>query len=408
MEITGIIVEYNPFHNGHKYHIEKTGSLTNCEGIIAVISGNFVQRGAPSIVDKWTKTKMALLNGVDLVLELPALYSLSSAEFFAYGAVSLLENLGVVKNLCFGSECEDIKLLTLMGKILYEEPEELKLTLKEKLHQGMSYASARGNALKEFLCRKYPLKNNSITEILHLPNNILAIEYCKSLARLKSTINPVSIKRIGEPYNSTYINNRFSSATSIRNFLKENNSPQELEKALPYNILCILRDLSHFNYKFTFEDSLLPYLKYKNLFYGKNIKYLPDVSEGLENRIESALKNASSYDQIINYTKTKRYAYSRISRILCQFFLGFENLDTKALRKNRCPYARVLGFNNKGTEILKKIKQNSSIPVYTKLPKNVNDVLKLDLMATKGYSLLNKNIAFNQDYISSPLIMDKI
>lgn len=384
MEITGIIVEYNPFHNGHKYHIEKTSSLTNCEGIIAVISGNFVQRGAPSIVDKWTKTKMALLNGVDLVLELPALYSLSSAEFFAYGAVSLLENLGVVKNLCFGSECEDIKLLTLMGKILYEEPEELKLTLKEKLHQGMSYASARGNALKEFLCRKYPLKNNSITEILHLPNNILAIEYCKSLARLKSTINPVSIKRIGEPYNSTYINNRFSSATSIRNFLKENNSPQELEKALPYNILCILRDLSHFNYKFTFEDSLLPYLKYKNLFYGKNIKYLPDVSEGLENRIESALKNASSYDQIINYTKTKRYAYSRISRILCQFFLGFENLDTKALRKNRCPYARVLGFNNKGTEILKKIKQNSSIPVYTKLPKNVNDVLKLDLWLRKA------------------------
>jgi len=150
MKITGIIVEYNPFHNGHKYHIEKTKSITNCDSIIAVISGNFVQRGAPSMVDKWNKTKMALLNGVDLVLELPVLYSLSSAEFFAYGAVSLLENLGVVENLCFGSECEDIKLLTLIGKILCEEPEELRLTLKEKLYQGMSYASARGYALNFF------------------------------------------------------------------------------------------------------------------------------------------------------------------------------------------------------------------------------------------------------------------
>lgn len=350
---------------------------------------------------------MALLNGVDLVLELPALYSLSSAEFFAYGAVSLLENLGVVKNLCFGSECEDIKLLNFIGKILCEEPEELKLRLKEKLHKGMSYASARGNALKEFLCSKYALENNSITKLLPLPNNILAIEYCKNLAKLKSTITPVAIKRIGNSYNSIHISHNFSSAASIRNFLKGNNSLGELEKALPPNILCILEDLSHQNYEFTFEDSLLPYLKYKSLFYGKNIKYLPDVSEGLENRIENALRNPSSYGETINCIKTKRYAYSRISRILCQYFLGFENFDTKTLRKNKCPYARILGFNNTGMKILKEIKQNCSIPIYTKLPKNTDDLLKLDLMATRGYSLLNKNIAFNQDYISSPLIIDK-
>ncbi|WP_333859124.1 nucleotidyltransferase [Clostridium sp.] len=407
MKITAIIAEYNPFHNGHKYHIEKTKSITECEGIVAIISGNFVQRGTPSIIDKWNKTKMALSNGVDLVLELPALYSLSSAEFFAHGAVSLLENLGVVKNLCFGSECEDIKLLNFIGEILCEEPEELKSRLKEKLHRGMSYASARGNALEEFLYNKHALKNNSIAKLLHSPNNILAIEYCKSLAKLKSTITPIAIKRIGNSHNSIYVNHNFSSAASIRHFLKEGNSVEELEKVLPYNILCMLKDLSNSNYKFTFEDSLLPYLKYKNLFYGKNIKYLPDVSEGLENRIENALKNSFSYEEVINSIKTKRYAYSRISRILCQFFLGFENLNTKILRKNSCPYARVLGFNTIGMKILREIKENSSIPVYTKLPKNTDELLKLDLMATKGYSLLNKNIAFNQDYISSPLIIAK-
>jgi len=139
MNVTGIIVEYNPFHNGHKYHIESARSATKCDAIIAVMSGNFVQRGAPSIIDKWTKTKMALLNGVDLVFELPVIYSLSSAEFFAYGAVSLLENLGVVNNLCFGSECSNINLLKSIAKILAEEPTQFKLFLKEKLSNGMSF-----------------------------------------------------------------------------------------------------------------------------------------------------------------------------------------------------------------------------------------------------------------------------
>lgn len=410
MNISGIIAEYNPFHNGHKYHIAKTKSITNCNGIIAVISGNFVQRGAPSIIDKWIKTKMALLNGIDLVLELPVIYSLSSAEFFAQGAVSLLENLGVVNTLCFGTEYENIKLLNFIAKILCEEPEELKILLKEKLSQGMSYAFARSYALNKFFCckHKYDFKNSTIAKILHEPNNILAIEYCKSLIKLNSTITPIAIKRIGNPYNSTHINYGFSSATSIRNFLKESVHIQKLEKDLPYNILCILEDLICSNYKLTFEDSLVDYLKYKNLFYEHNIKYLPDVSEGLENRIAKALNTYSTYDKIINYVKTKRYTYSRISRILCQFFLGFENLDTNILRKTSCPYGRVLGFNTTGMKILKKIKETSSIPIYTKLPKEINDILKLDIMATKGYSLLNKNISFNKDYISSPIIIDKI
>ncbi|MFL0195948.1 nucleotidyltransferase [Clostridium sp. WILCCON 0269] len=408
MKVAGIIVEYNPFHNGHKYHIQKTKSITDCHAIVAVMSGNFVQRGAPSIIDKWTKTKMALLNGVDLVLELPVLYSLSSAEFFAYGAVSLLENLGIVENLCFGSECEDIELLNLIAKILYEEPEEFKLTLKEKLSEGMSYASARSSALSEFLLHKCYLKNYNIPEILHSPNNILAIEYCKSLIKINSTIIPVPIKRLGNCYNSLHINHGFSSATSIRRFLKENTTIRGLERDLPHNVLSILKNLQTSGYKFTFEDSMVSYLKYKGFFYGKNIKSLPDVSEGIENRILTSLKNNFSYDQIITDAKTKRYTYSRISRILCQFFLGFEDSDTKTWRKNKCPYARVLGFNSKGIEILRKIKKSSLIPIYTKLPKKTNDILNMDVMATKGYSLLNENIAFNRDYTSSPIIIDKI
>lgn len=182
MNISGVIVEYNPFHNGHLYHINKTKEFTNCDGIVAVMSGNFVQRGVPSIIDKWNRTKMALLNGVDLVLELPVLYSLSSAEFFALGAVSLLNNIGVVSNLCFGSEVGDINNILEIAKVLYEESNEYKTLLKSHLNNGLSFPTARTEALREYLvynektCFHF---NNFLTS----SNNILAIEYCKNLLK---------------------------------------------------------------------------------------------------------------------------------------------------------------------------------------------------------------------------------
>lgn len=409
MNITGIIAEYNPFHNGHRYHIEKTRSATKCDGIIAVLSGNFVQRGTPSIIDKWTKTNLALLNGVDLVIELPVLYSLSSAEFFSFGAVSLLENLGVVKKLCFGSECDNIQLLKSIGKILCQEPDEFKHALKKNLFSGISYPQARSRALIEFLHNRNDpdFKDYDLKKILSSPNNILAVEYCKSLSKLGSSIVPLCIKRVGSSYDNLEIQNNFSSASSIRNFIKKKGNFDDLKNNLPSSTFSILKKLQNSGYNFTFEDSLVPYLKYKNFFYNKKLKELPDVSEGIENRIFNAIKNNFSYQSIIEASKTKRYTYSRISRILCQFFLGFENLDTGILRKNTCPYARILGFNGTGKKILREVKKKSHLPIYIKIPQKTSKILRLDILATNAYSLLNKNAPFNSDYIKSPIIYNR-
>jgi predicted nucleotidyltransferase len=405
MNITGVIVEYNPFHNGHLYHIQKTKEKTNCDAVVAIMSGNFVQRGNPAIVDKWNRTKMALMNGIDLVIELPLIYSLSSAEFFASGAVSILNSLGTVKNLCFGSECGDSTVLSFIAKILVEEPLAFKHILKENLDKGLTYPNARSNALIQFLhvFDNKKLSNYNINEILSSSNNILGIEYCKSIIKLNSSIEPYSIQRKGNAYNSTSLDNKFSSATSIRTFIKDNENWESVGNHLPKNVFSLLSNLYNTGYRFTFEDSLLPYIKYKSILYKDSIEKLPDVSEGIHNRIYKFLETSESYSDLIGYVKTKRYTYTRISRILCQFFLGFENFDTNSLRNISCPYARVLGFTDIGLKILKISKHTSSIPIYTKLPKNLNDMLTLDLQGTKAYSLLNKNINPDSDYLISPI-----
>lgn len=407
MNITGIIVEYNPFHNGHLHHIEKSKSLTNCDAIVAIMSGNFVQRGLPAIVDKWTRTKMALMNGIDLVIELPLIYSLSSAEFFASGAISLLNNLGTVNNLCFGSECGDIETLLYISKILSEEPENFKIFLKDELNKGFSYPLARSKALLKFL--KVSSSESScfknIEEILNSPNNILGLEYCKKLIKLNSNILPFTINREGGHYNSTVFNEQFSSASSIRKYIKENTNIDILKKYIPENVYTLLLNLNENNYHFTFEDEMISYIKYKYTLYKNSITKLPDVSEGIENRIFKVLENTKNFNDLILHSKTKRYTYTRINRILCQFFLGLENWDTATLRKDPCPYARILGFNSTGSKLLKALKETSTIPIYTKLPKDPIPTLSLDIHGTKVYSLLNKSINPNADYLTSPIII---
>ncbi|MCH5138886.1 nucleotidyltransferase family protein, partial [Clostridiaceae bacterium UIB06] len=355
--------------------------------------------------DKWTRTKMALMNGVDLVIELPLIYSLSSAEFFAFGAVSLLNNLGVINNLCFGSECGDAEILSFIGKILTKEPVEYKMILKENLDKGLSYPNARSKSLIQFLniYDNKKLSSYNIEEILFSPNNILGIEYCKSLIKLNSSINPFSIQREGGNYNSISLDTKFSSATSIRKFIKDTKNLKYLKDHLPFNVYNILSNLQKDGYNFTFEDLLLPYIKYKSILYNNSIEQLPDVSEGIHNRIYKFLPDSKSYDQLISSVKTKRYTYTRISRILCQFFLGFESFDTASLRHNPCPYARVLGFTDAGLKILREAKPNSSIPIYNKLPKDLDEILTLDLLGTKTYSLINGSINPNSDYLISPI-----
>lgn len=406
MKISGIIVEYNPLHNGHIFHINKTKELTNCDLIIAVMSGNFNQRGIPSIIDKWTKTKLALENGVDIVLELPSIYALSSAEFFAYGAVSLLDSLGVVDSICFGSEAGDVNLLDTFADVLINEPPKYKSSLKAELDKGLLFPKARSLALIDYLSSKTSLDKAYLTSQLNSSNNILGIEYIKSLKKLNSKIKPYTIMREGGSYNSSTLNNIFSSATSIRCALKEKNNINNLEKHVPNNVFKEILSLSQNNYTFPFEDMMYSAIKYKALTSRNNhFSLLPDASEGLNNKILSAIESASTYDECISLIKSKRYTYTRISRILCQYYLNFYDYNIVNMRKAPCPYARILGFTNQGSKALKSIKENCTVPLYSKLPKKVSDTLDLDLQCTKGYSLLNPSIRYNEDRLISPIII---
>ncbi|GCD09520.1 nucleotidyltransferase [Clostridium tagluense] len=407
MNISGIIVEYNPLHNGHVYHINKTKEITNCDALICVMSGNFAQRGIPSTIDKWTKTRMALNNGVDLVIELPAIYSVSSADFFSYGSVSLLNSLGIVDNICFGSEQGNIKDIYDISNILLKEPIEFKSLLKTYLSKGIVYPRARSNALYDYLINsKNDISKLLLEDFLKSPNNILGIEYCKSLIKLNSSIKPYTLKREGASYNSNMLHNEFSSATAIRKFIKENGSLGELEGHVPNSVLAEILNLYSNNYGFTFEDSMFPYIKHKSATSKNSLVNLPDVSEGIDNKIIKSLQNNLNYGGALEDIKSKRYTYTRISRILCQYFIGFDSFDSKKLRAMACPYARVLGFNSKGKSILKSIKSNSSIPLYTKLPKDQNDTLQLDIQSTRAYSIINSSINPNSDYLISPIIVD--
>ena len=397
--ITGIITEYNPFHKGHEYHLQKAKSDTNADGIVCVMSGNFMQRGIPAIIDKWKRAEMAIKNGVDLVLELPLVYSISSAEHFAFGSVSLLNSLGIVDYLYFGSEEGNIDILENIAKTLVSEPYEYKNLLKNNLNLGLPFHLSRANALNDYL------NSNDVLNVLYNSNNILGIEYIKALKTLNSSIIPKTLKREGASYNDNNLNSSFSSATSIRKHLREN-SLSELINVLPKASYDILYNLSSSNYPFIFEDDMFKYIKYKLFTNEKSLLKLPDISEGLENKILKEILNANSLNELILNSKSKRYTYTRINRILAQSFLNLEDFDLLSLSKTPAPYARVLGFNSIGRNMLKNIKTKGNIDIITKVPRNnLCDHMKIDILGTKAYSLLNPKVNPMDDYLKGPIII---
>ena len=399
MNITGIITEYNPFHNGHLYHLTEAKKNTNCDAVICIMSGNFVQRGGPAIVDKWQRTEMALNNGVDLVIELPTYYAVSSAEFFAKGAVSILNNLGVVNNLFFGSECGDVNKLTTIAKTLADEDSKLKYIIKENLAKGETFAKAREKALISYL------NNEDLNEILTSSNNILGIEYIKSIIRMNSNIKPFTLKREGSNYNDTILSNSFSSATSIRELLKQKASIESLKDSIPKESYEVLNNLYNNSYPFVFDEDMFKFIKYKLQTNCINFNNLYEIIEGLENKLLKEISSSNSYEEFILNIKSKRYTYSKISRILTHIYIGLDSDSFLNIDDTNNLYARVLGFNKKGREILSLIKRNSSIPLITKIPRfSDNPLLKLDIQATAAYSILNNKLNPNSDYLISPLI----
>lgn len=399
MNITGIITEYNPFHNGHKFHLEESKKQTKSDGTICIMSGNFVQRGGPAIIDKWKRTEMALNNGVDLIIELPTFYAVSSAEFFAKGAVSILNSLNIVNNLFFGSEIGDAKALSEIAKVLVSEDERFQNILKENLSLGLTFAKAREKSLIEYLNR------SEINNIITSSNNILGIEYIKAILKLNSSINPVALKREGSNYNDKSLSQTFSSATSIREVLKNTNNIEDLKNIIPLESYEVFSKLQEQDYRFTFEEEMFKYIKYKIQTNCVNFNNLYEVTEGLDNKIIKEISSSNSLHEFILKIKSKRYTYSKISRILTHIYLGLDNDDFKDIANENNLYVRVLGFNKTGREILSLIKANSSIPLITKVPRFTNNpLLKFDLQATACYSLLNDKVNPFNDYLQSPII----
>lgn len=408
-EVLGVVAEYNPFHNGHLYHLEKTKEQTGAKFVVCVMSGNFVQRGNTSIVDKWTKTQMALASGVDLVIELPTIYSVSSAENFAQGAIKTLDNLGIVDTISFGTETDDFAALNNISTIISEEPKEYVNLLKDELKQGVSFPKAREKALIKYLNDDVRYK-----DILNNPNNILGVEYLKALKQLRSKIIPVAIKREKVYYNDNVIVDDFASATAIRKLVM-NKEFGGLSKVVPRTTYeTLLKEYEVGNVVFDIQ-------RYeKEIFYTlrrmtvNEIAELPDVSEGLENTIKNAANFCNNIKDFIDMVKTKRYTQTRIQRIMLFALLGITKKDVQASKKV-VPYARILGFNEKGKLLLSGIAQNNpKMEVITSVKRfmdnNANKtykrMLEIDIFATDVYTLGYRNNSMaNLDYTKNMIML---
>jgi len=408
-QVLGIIGEYNPFHNGHLYHIAKSKEETGANYVICVISGNFVQRGNTSIINKWAKAKMALANGADLVIELPTIYSISSAENFAEGAIKILNSLKIVDTLSFGMETKDISILNNIANVLYAEPKEYVTILAHELQKGNSFPKARENALMMYLndIKKY-------ANVLSGSNNILGIEYLKALKKTKSDIMPVGIKREKVLYNDEYMVDEFASATAIRKMLMTRQF-DDIRKTMPRSSYQILgQELKDGHYVIDlskFEKEIMYALRKMTI---EQIKNLPDVTEGLEVSIKNAAESCNRLDDLINIIKSKRFTQTRIQRILLYALLGIDKKKMDVARKIS-PYVRVLGLNKRGKQLLSEIvRNNPKINIVTSVKKymdnvgnkNLKEMLQTDIFATNIYTLGYESDSWaNLDYTNKIITM---
>jgi predicted nucleotidyltransferase len=399
IKVLGIIAEYNPFHNGHLYHLQQSIKQLNPDYVIAVMSGHFTQRGEATIVDKWARTAMALQSGIDLVLELPVVYACQTAELFAFGGIQLLNHTGIVTHLAFGSEVAEIKVLDTIASILAIEPDEYKNQLKSQLRNGLSFPQARLRALEEYIKSNkslFPYPSECLHEIITSSNAILGIEYLKAIKRTNSSIKPVPIRRIGSLYNDTEIKGKFSSATAIRNHLLATKSMQDLSEALPsYSLEILEENIRKGRGPVTnqsLEQIIMGTIRRSSL---EEIRCWMDVEEGLENRIKEFGHSCSTLDEFLTQAKTKRYVYTRLQRILIHGLLGITTKQMKEYNKLGGPcYLRILGFRKKSLSLLTHLKENAHVPIISK-PADyfrpgislLNGMFELDVLATDMYCL---------------------
>jgi predicted nucleotidyltransferase len=362
----GIVAEYNPFHNGHLYHLNKIKEMYPDETIIVVLSGHFMQRGETSIINKWDKTNIALFYGADIVIELPFPFATQSADIFAKGSIEILKAMKVDK-LIFGSESNDIDKLTKLASIQLNNKEYSNL-VKKYLDEGVNYPTALSKSLTT-------ISNDTVST----PNDILGISYIREIIKQNANIEAISIKRTND-YHGVDANDNIASASNIRTLLKKNDDiakliPSETQKCINHNL--------------SFIEEYFPFLKYQVLTNLNNLHEYQTVDEGIENRIKKNIITSTTLEELILKIKTKRYTYNKIRRMFTHIMCNFTKEEASHFQ-NIC-YLRILGFSNKGQKYLNHVKKEVALPIITNFNKYNDDMLDLEMRATCVYaSILNE------------------
>ncbi|ODP28719.1 UPF0348 protein [Paenibacillus nuruki] len=404
MKVAGIIVEYNPLHYGHLLHLQRTREKTECDAIVAVMSGGFTQRGEPAIFSKWARTEMALHAGCDLVIELPSAYTVQPAEWFAYGAVSLLEATGLVDSLVFGSESGSLSPLKALADLLTNESPELRLLIQNHLKEGISYPAALGQAVASL----YSIPDQA-TSLLDQPNNTLGLQYMIALNRLNSSILPETIQREQSQYHDLQpTHEQIASATAVRRLLFSD--VQQATPYLPASTMSIIeREIAAGRGPVKLDQLWQSLFQQITTHSPQQLAQYYDMSEGLEYRFKKILPTLQNYSitDLMTALKTKRYTYTRLQRLIAHLLLGHTKSVLNIEQLEQGPgYIRVLGFTDTGRELLRQMKKTASLPVITK-PTDTDHVhMELDIRASAIQAscfAVQQSSTLYSDYRRSPI-----
>jgi predicted nucleotidyltransferase len=408
MTVSAIIAEYNPFHKGHAYQLAKTKELTGSDYTVAVMSGNFAQRGIPCIVDKFTRTRMALENGVDMVLELPTPFAIASAERFAQAAVSLLVKSQIVDYLSFGSEIGDLSLLNTLADCLNEEPQPLSLKLQNYLKEGISFPRARALATSFYLQNSY--SSELVLKVLACPNNILGIEYLKACKKYGATFTPITVKRIVSGYHDKSLHKTIASASAIREHYGKPHHASLIANAMPD---LAFKRLQNATQHVPQLDNFNTLLQYKLIFSKPQDFYaLWDVPEDLVRSLFKTYGKFFSIQDIVKILTSKTYSKATVQRFLLKSLLDIQKENITPLESiSWIPYIRVLGVKKHALPLLSQLTQNATVPVITNLkslhlPQNSfsRALLDIETRATALYHLTQKQVNHYQDDFTTPFL----
>lgn len=397
--VVGVIVEYNPFHNGHLYHLRQAVNVTSADAVVAVMSGNFLQRGEPALIDKWTRAEMALRGGADLVMELPVVYACQPAEWFAFGAVSILEATGIVDALCFGSESGELSELKTAARTMMSESDAFREELHHHLKKGWSYPRAYGHTLQKL--------NPHLPVEFAQPNNMLGLHYLAALTQLNSRIEPFTIRREKAAYHQTRpAEGSIASATAIRQAWFETNNLQTIQPYVPATTFRLLeaytaKGIPPLTWEL-FHQALVAKLLSMTT---AELKEYYGIDEGLEFRLLRQLPHAETIHAYLSAVKTKRYTWNRLQRSLVSILLGWRKADVNPSQLAKGPaYLRILGFTDRGRLLLQQMRETSSLPVLTRIKRERPPMLEEDLRAAQMYHLATGwQLPFKEEFTRTPV-----